>query len=237
MKILVILMGLFIYQSGHAQPVVSGGVFTQVTPSGPIEMMNVVIPGQTTRNYSAYFVVNVRNSCFGTLGRSVPRVPFVPNANIQFNFTLSRPSGNTSVQVIYPGALAATSAGTVGMAGYRVIPNADKIPATMRAATYGNVLRLEIPISNTPTIDSNGLVIPEQAPQIRNYTFQQIVPPSTSNYSYPCIGTTGVASICSSPPRSGVLSSKVNIMQPAGSYSSEVQVSFPGQSEYCSGHF
>lgn len=221
---------------------VSGGVATQVNPVGPIEMMNVVIPGQTTRNYANYFVVNVRNSCHGNNVRPSAGRFLVPTANIRFSFNLVRPTGNMSVSVTYSGSTGiALPGGSIGVAGTNPIPAAGRVPAAMRASYFRNVLRMEIPIATPTTIGPDGLVIENQAPRIENPVFFQLVAPPPAfpaqppYYSFACASSpTGICTVSAS---GGTLGAKVNILQPKGSYSAEVQVSFPGQDEYCNGNF
>lgn len=234
-KILILAFGVFLTpEPGFAQSLFRGGAFTQVVPTGPIEMMNVVIPGQTTRNYDRYFILNIRHSCFGAAARDIITNALVPNADLSLEFSLIRPSGSTGIRVQYPSSIATVRAGTVGVAVAEVISSANKVPTSLRAAAYGNVLRLEIPISVVPTIDADGFVIAGATPRVEGYRFTQLVDPLSRTYFYPCVGPTA---FCSVVGRTGPLISKVNIMQPKGSYSAEMQVSLPGQSEYCSGHF
>ncbi len=196
----------------------TGGIATQVNPLGPVEMTNVVIPGQTSRNSQRYFVINVRNTCFGINLRGVQN-PLGPDSQIRLSFQLKTSSGITNGSVTYDGKTAVRTAGTLGTST-RDIP--ARTPTTIRAASFGNVVRIEVPVNVTATLNSDGEVIETEAPILQSYEFFQTVSVNSRMGRYMA--------------RTGPLSATVHVLQPAGSYSAEVQAAFPGQQEYCGGY-
>lgn len=207
----ILLLGL----SANAQTQ-TGSIPVQVNPLGPVEMINVVVPGQTTRNYDRFFVVNVRNTCFRTNLRGVQN-PLGKDSEIRFSFVLKTGPKIQNVSVTYDGKTAIqTGSGTLAKAV------SAKSPSSIRAGTYGNVLRLEIPVTTMATINGDGEVIDNMAPVVSKMEFYQKVPANSDMGKYMA--------------RTGPLTAVTHVLQPNGSYSMEIQADFPGQEGYCGGY-
>lgn len=108
---------------------------------------------------------------------------------------------------------------TIGIAAREL---SSRTPNTLRAAAYGNVVRIEIPVTASASVNSDGEVIESAIPVLSNYGFHQIVSPTARLGRYMA--------------RTGALSATTHVLQPNGSYSAEVQAAFPGQEGYCGGY-
>lgn len=180
------------------------GVPVRINPLGSADLSNMVVPGQTGRNYQRYFVIGLRASCLTPPPES-GRIRIGRNEMIRFEFALRTSSTSANYSLNFPSDTAlyipsgTLSAQTIPVQG----------PTQTRASQIGNLVRLEIQVS-VPTL------LPGEIPGAGTV-------PELVNPRFSLLPRTGPSLYVNQP---GPLAPQIRIYQPFGSFSAELHAQF-----------
>lgn len=181
------------------------GVPVRINPLGSADLSNMVVPGQTGRNYQRYFVLGLRTSCL-TPPMESGRIRIGRDEMIRFEFALRTTSTSAVYSLTFPSNAVLYRRPTARLASQAVLVQG---PTQTRASQIGNLVRLEIQVS-VPTLLPGEIPSAGTVPELVNPRFSLL--PRT------------VPSIYVNQP--GPLAPQVRIYQPFGSFSAELHAQF-----------
>lgn len=193
------------------QPVIS--VPISIMPSSPMDMNNFVVAGTSTRSEAAPFILNLRLNCTkGSLAGDFPIA--TTSSSLAISFSL-RP-GNGTITVRFPARHAGKYDAFDNPMPYTDLTASVSGPgsAGVRAATTGNLVRIEVPVPQIavdPTNPSDS--IPKVA---EDFYFQSLY--NAGQFDY----------LTGGPPGTWALQRAYDhLYQAPGSYSADLEVTFP----------
>lgn len=201
--ILLILIALF---SGSAWGQLRAvGVPVRINPLGSADLSNMVVPGQTGRNYQRYFVIGLRASCLTPPPES-GRIRIGRNEMIRFEFALRTSTTSAPYSLTFPSNAALYSRPGTRLSAQTLVVQG---PTQTSAAQIGNLVRLEIQVS-VPALLPGEIPDAGTVPEVVNPRFTLLQRPGPSLYVN----------------QPGPLAPEIRNYQPFGSFSAELHVQF-----------
>lgn len=202
----------------------------------------VVLSGQVTRSTDDGLSIVITNTCFGTNLRFVTN-PISPQGIIKMSILVKDHGVEKTITVNYPGSVVTPN----GLQDARAIPSgAISSPAGMNVTggVSGNVVRLNLPISSSVTVDENGNI--SQASinaELVSVSFSQDFDPEAGTGRGPYGGSyyhPGMKSSVNPEDYrgyAGPLSASVYTAASKDKKTYNVAAYFPGENGFCGGFF
>ncbi|QDK39800.1 EF-hand domain-containing protein [Bdellovibrio sp. NC01] len=200
----------------------------------------VVLSGQVTRSTDDGLSIVITNTCFGTNLRFVTN-PISPYSIVNMTLIVKDHGVEKKIMVKYPASLVTPSGGLNSLA---IPASAISAPAGMNVtgAVSGNVVRLNLPIASSVTVDENGNISQASiAAELGSVSFDQEfeTPGNRGQYSGPYYENGMKSSVNPDDYRgyTGPLSASVYTAASKDKKTYNVAAYFPGENGFCGGFF